>query len=43
MDDLFAMKRVNGVKLDNFFNSVVMKHEATRIPGYKIFINKVVY
>lgn len=43
MDDLFVMENVKGVNLDEFFSSVVMKMEPSRIPGLKLFINKVFF
>lgn len=43
VDDLYVMNSVNGVELEQFFKSVVMKDEPSRIPGFKVFVNRVAF
>ncbi|XP_034243094.1 uncharacterized protein LOC117646301 [Thrips palmi] len=43
VDDLYVMNSVNGVHLEQFFKSTVMKDEPSRIPGIKLFVNRVAF
>lgn len=41
VDDLYVMNSVNGVQLEQFFKSIVVKDEPSRISGLKLFVNRV--